>query len=97
MNRAKMLRALSHGVAELQARFFVSTISLFGPAARGEWRKGTDIGVLVEFKGAPTFDRYMDLKLHLESLFDASVALLTIDAVKPRMWPAIERSLIHVA
>ena len=47
----------------------------------GEWRKGADIGVLVEFTGAPTFDRYMDLKVYLESLFDASVALLTIDAV----------------
>jgi uncharacterized protein len=92
-----MLRTLSHGVAELEARFSVKTISLFGPAARGEWRKGTDIGVLVEFTGAPTFDRYMDLKLHLESLFGASVGLLTIDAVKPRMWPAIERSLIHVS
>jgi predicted nucleotidyltransferase len=97
MNRAKMLRTLSHSVAELEARFSVKTISLFGPAARGEWRKGTDIGVLVEFTGAPTFDRYMDLQVYLESLFGASVALLTIDAVKPRMWPAIERSLIHVA
>jgi predicted nucleotidyltransferase len=92
-----MLRTLSHSVVELEGQFSVKTISLFGPAARGEWRKGTDIGVLVEFAGAPTFDRYMDLKLYLENLFGAPVALLTMDAVKPRMWPAIERSLIHVA
>jgi len=92
-----MLRTLSHSVAELEAKFSVRTVSLFGPAARGEWRKGADIGVLVEFAGVPTFDRYMDLQLYLESLFGESVALLTIDAVKPRMWPAIERSLIHVA
>ena len=92
-----MLRTLSRSVAELETRFSVRTISLFGPAARGEWRRGTDVGVLVEFTDAPTFDRYMDLKLYLESLFGASVGLLTTDAVKPRMWPAIERSLIHVA
>jgi predicted nucleotidyltransferase len=97
MNRAKILRTLSRNVDEIGPRFAVKAISLFGPAARGQWRKGTDIGVLVEFDGAPTFDRYMDLKLHLEGLFGASVGLLTMDAVKPRMWPAIERSLINVA
>ena len=59
--------------------------------------KGSDIDVLVEFAGAPTFDRYMDLKFFLESLFGISVDLVTVDAVKPRMWPAIERSLINVA
>ena len=97
MNRAKILRTLSRNVDEIAGRFSVKAISLFGPAARGEWRKGTDVGVLVEFAGAPTFDRYMYLKLHLEGLIGESVGLLTTDAVKPRMWPAIERSLINVA
>jgi uncharacterized protein len=97
MNRAKILRMLSRNVDEIGGRFSVKAISLFGPAARGEWRRGTDIGVLVEFASAPTFDRYMDLKLYLEGLFGASVGLLTVDAIKPRMWPAIERSLINVA
>lgn len=97
MNRAKILRTLSHNVDEIGTRYSVKAISLFGPAARGKWRRGTDIGVLVEFDGAPTFDGYMDLKLYLEALFGASVGLLTMDAVKPRLWPAIERNLINVA
>jgi predicted nucleotidyltransferase len=97
MNRAKILRALSRHVAEIEGQFQVKALSLFGPAARDELRKGTDIDVLVEFDGAVTFDRYMDLKLYLEGLMGSRVDLVTVDAVKPRMWPAIESSLIHVA
>jgi uncharacterized protein len=97
MNRAKILRALSQHADQIEGRFEVKALSLFGPAARDEWRKGADVDVLVEFAGLPTFDRYMDLKLYLESLVGAPVGLLTLDAVKPRMWPSIERSLIHVA
>jgi predicted nucleotidyltransferase len=97
MNRAKILRALSSNVEPIEKQFGVKTISLFGPAARDEWRKGAEIDVLVEFTGIPTFDRYMDLKLFLEKLFGASVALLSVDAVKPRMWPTIERGLINVS
>jgi predicted nucleotidyltransferase len=97
MNRAKILRALSRHVDQLEGQFQVKALSLFGPAARDEWRKGTDVDVLVEFAGVPTFDVYMDLKLYLEDLVGAPVGLLTRDAVKPRMWPVIERSLIHVA
>ena len=97
MNRAKILRALSQHVDQIEGRFRVKALSLFGPAARDEWRKGTDIYVLVEFAGPPTFDSYMDLKLYLEDVVGAPVGLLTLDAVKPRMWASIERSLIHVS
>jgi uncharacterized protein len=97
MNRAKILRTLSRHVGQIEGQFQVKALSLFGPAARDQLRKGTDIDVLVEFDGAVTFDRYMDLKLYLEDLIGSPVDLVTVDAVKPRMWPAIESSLIHVA
>lgn len=97
MNRAQILRALSQHVGQIEGQFQVRTLSLFGPAARDEWRKGAEIDVLVEFAGTPTFDSYMGLQLYLEELVGAPVGLLTLDAVKPRMWVTIERSLIHVA
>ena len=96
MNRAKILGRLSRNFDQIEGRFSVKALSLFGSAARDEHGKG-DIDVLVEFAGAPTFDRYMDLKFFLENLCGASVDLVTVDAVKPRMWPLIERSLINVA
>jgi uncharacterized protein len=97
MNRAKILGRLSRNFDQIEGRFSVKALSLFGSAARDEHGKGGGIDVLVEFAGAPTFDRYMDLKFFLENLCGSSVDLVTVDAVKPRMWPLIERSLINVA
>lgn len=97
MNRARILGALSRSMLEIEGEFSVKALSLFGPAARDERRKGREIDVLVEFDGPVSFDRYMDLKVYLERLCGAPVDLVTVDAVKPRMWPAIERSRINVA
>ncbi len=97
MNRAKILGRLSRSIEELEGRFSVKALSLFGSAARDELGKGSDIDVLVEFAGGPTFDRYMDLKYFLENLFGKSVDLVTVDAVNPRMRAHIERNLINVA
>lgn len=88
---------LSRSIDELEGRFSVKALSLFGSAARDELGKGSDIDVLVEFAGAATFDRYMDLKFFLEDLFGKSVDLVTVDAVNPRMRAHIERNLINVA
>lgn len=97
MTRAKILGRLSRSIDELEGRFSVKALSLFGSAARDELGKGSDIDVLVEFAGGPTFDRYMDLKFFLEGLFGKTVDLVTVDAVNPRMRAHIERSLINVA
>ena len=97
MNRAKILGQLSRNIDALERRFSVKALSLFGSAARDELSKSSDIDVLVEFAGGPTFDRYMDLKFFLEGLFGKSVDLVTVDAVNPRMRAHIERNLINVA
>ncbi|HEV7716041.1 MAG TPA: nucleotidyltransferase family protein [Steroidobacteraceae bacterium] len=97
MHRAKILGSLTRNLDQIEKRYSVKALSLFGSAARDEMRKGSDIDVLVEFSGAATFDRYMDLKFYLEGLFGVSVDLVTVDAVKPRMRPLIERNLINVS
>jgi len=97
MNRAKILGKLSRNMSQIETRFSVKSLAVFGPAARDEMRKGGDIDVLVEFACTPTFDIYMDLKFYLEGLFDAPVDLVTTDAVKPRMRALIDANRINVA
>lgn len=53
--------------------------------------------LLVAFEGLPTFDRYMGLKLFLEDLLGRRVDLVTEDALRPELRPAIEREAIRVA
>jgi predicted nucleotidyltransferase len=97
MTRDHVLSALHGHLHEIQARFGVKRLTLFGSAARDDMRSGSDVDVLVQFEGRPTFDGYMDLKAYLEDLLGASVDLVTEKALKPRMRPIVEKDMVHVA
>jgi uncharacterized protein len=96
MNRDQMLAVLRRHRPEIEQRFAIKHLSVFGSAARDELRADSDIDVLVEFQGKATFDGYMDLKFYLETLLGRNVDLVTRDAVKPRMRSMIEQEAIHV-
>ena len=64
-SKEELLTLLEARKSEMQRRFGVTSIGLFGSQSRGDARPGSDVDVLVAF-GQPTFDRYMDLKFFLE-------------------------------
>jgi uncharacterized protein len=97
MNREQVLSMLNQHRDEIQRRFAVKHLSLFGSAARDQLHAGSDIDVLVEFEGPPTFDGYMNLKDFLETLFATEVDLATDEMIKPRLRRHIEKDLLHVA
>ncbi|NOH04596.1 MAG: nucleotidyltransferase family protein [Chloroflexi bacterium] len=96
MSRKSVIARIRRRRAHLE-KLGVKSLSLFGSVARGEDRPGSDVDILVEFKGRATFDRYMDTKFYLEELLGCNVDLVTPKAIKPRMKPYIMRELIHVA
>ncbi|MCQ3938159.1 MAG: DNA polymerase subunit beta [Chloroflexi bacterium] len=96
MNRKSVIVRIRRRRAHLE-KLGVKSLSLFGSVARGEDRPGSDVDILVEFKGRATFDRYMDTKFYLEELLGCKVDLVTPKAIKPRMKPYIMRELVHVA
>jgi hypothetical protein len=79
------------------ARLHVRALALFGSIARDEARPDSDIDLLVEFDGEPSFDRFMDLKFFLEDLLKRKVDLVTRAGLKPRMRRIVEREAMHVA
>lgn len=97
MTRDQVLSTLHGHLPEIRSRFGVKRLTLFGSAARDEMRSGSDVDVLVQFEGPPTFDGYMDLKAYLENLLGTSVDLVTEEALKPRMRPIVEKDRVHVA
>jgi predicted nucleotidyltransferase len=70
---------------------------VFGSTVRHDADEPGDVDVLVEFEDAATFDRYMDLKFHLEDMLGRPVDLVTPAALKPRLRPTIEREAVRVA
>ncbi len=75
----------------------VESLKLFGSAARNTSRAGSDADFLVRFSGTPTFDRFMDLKFHLEDVLGVSVDLVTEDALRPEMRQSVEKDALLVA
>ena len=57
----------------------------------------SDVDVLVDFDGDPTFDDYVGLTMFLEELLGRHVDVLTQDGIKPRARAAIEGDLVRVA
>ncbi|MDB4949442.1 MAG: polymerase, beta domain protein region [Gemmatimonadetes bacterium] len=96
MTRDEAVRIISARLGELQ-RFHVESLSLFGSVARDEAAPGSDVDVLVQFRGPATFDRYMGLLEYLEERLGAEVDLVTTTGLRERARENVERELIRVA
>ncbi len=80
----------------LRRRFGIKSLGVFGSWARGEATAGSDLDLLVEFD-TPSFDRYMDLKFHLEDLLEVRVDLVLKGSLKPALRDRILREVREVA
>lgn len=96
MNKQYALELLSRSKPELQARFGVTRLALFGSTARDTATSSSDVDVLVAFDGPATSKRYFGVQFYLEDLFGCSVDLVTEKAQRPELRPCIEQELINV-
>lgn len=97
MDRVMIVELLRSDLPELEERYAVQRLSLFGSAARDELRPDSDIDVLVAFEGQATYERYVGLRDHLEQMFGRRVDLVTERGLKPRARRAVEKDLVRVA
>jgi uncharacterized protein len=97
MGRDEAITALRRFLPTLRRDFGVLRVALFGSTARGDARPDSDLDLLVEFAGGPTFDSFMGLKFFLEDNLGRKVDLVTPDSLKPRMRPVVEREAVDVA
>ncbi|MDP3025493.1 MAG: nucleotidyltransferase family protein [candidate division Zixibacteria bacterium] len=80
---------------ELEQRFKVKTIAIFGSYARGEQTKESDVDVLVEFSGPVGF-LFIHLADYLEEILGVKVDLITPEAIKPNRRKYIMEDLTYV-
>ncbi|MFP4533472.1 MAG: nucleotidyltransferase family protein [Desulfobacterales bacterium] len=79
---------------ELEERFSVRRIGLFGSFVHGADNGGSDVDIFVEL-GQPTFDHYMDLKFFLEDSLGRPVDLVLADSLKPRLKSVISNEIAY--
>ncbi len=96
MNKKRALELLTRSKPELQARFQVTSLALFGSTARDTATSDSDIDVLVAFDGPATSKRYFGVQFYLEDLLGCPVDLVTEKALRPELRPYIEREQVSV-
>ncbi len=95
MTRDTALALLNEHRAELAA-FGLRRLALFGSVARDEAGPNSDVDVLVEFEGEPTFKRYAGLYDRLEDILLCSVDLVTSDSLRIPLHASVERDACDV-
>jgi uncharacterized protein len=96
MRRADLLTLLRQHKPELQRRFGVQTLALFGSQAREQANEGSDIDLLVAFEGPASSAQYFGAQFYLEDLLGHPVDLVSDKALRPQLRPFVERDAIHV-
>lgn len=96
MDRQRALELLSLSKSELQTRFGVTRLALFGSTARDTATSDSDIDVLVAFNGPATSKRYFGVQFYLEDLLGRPVHLVTEKALRPELRPNVEQDLVTI-
>jgi hypothetical protein len=95
LKKDEILNFLKQHKQDIETRFSVKRIGLFGSVLRDSASDKSDVDILVELTN-PTFDHYMDLKFFLEDQLGHPVDLVLIDSLKPRLKPIITSEAAYV-
>jgi len=97
MDKIETLKMLSANLGEIQQRFDVERLSLFGSVAKGEAGVNSDIDILISYKTTPGIFAFLELKDYLEQKMSCPVDLVTENGLKKHMREQIMREAIHVS
>ncbi|OGS19587.1 MAG: hypothetical protein A2219_07295 [Elusimicrobia bacterium RIFOXYA2_FULL_50_26] len=86
---------LSQFKPELETRYKVARIGIFGSYARNEQNEKSDIDIIVDFK-EPIGLKFIDLAEFLENTLKMKVDLVSGRAIKSNRWYHIRKELIYV-
>lgn len=96
LKKQRILKLLIRSKPELEARFGVKRLALFGSVARDAAAEGSDIDILVAFDGPATSKRFFGVQFYLEDMLGCPVDLVTEKALRPELRPYIERERVNV-
>lgn len=93
---AQILKILKDKKQELEKKYLISELALFGSYARGDYHANSDIDILVDFNGRIDGFDFIRLAHELEDSFNYKIDLVSRSAIKPGYLPYVEKNIIHV-
>ena len=91
----KILHILRLHKAELQKRYPVGALGVFGSYARGEATENSDIDIAIEING-PMGLSFVALATEIEELFGTKVDVVPKRSIKSDYLPSVERDIVYV-
>jgi len=91
-------RLLKKYEREMEEKYGVRKIGVFGSYVREEQKKGSDIDILVEFYPQAEMDliKFVELEEYLSDLLGIKVDLVMKSALKPRIGKRILKEVVYI-
>lgn len=96
LSKEKIIDFLKERKGELQERFGVTKIGLFGSFSRNSENKSSDIDIAVELESENKFRTFFELKYYLEENFARQVDLGIESTLKKEIKESISKDIIYV-
>ncbi|HYG62738.1 MAG TPA: nucleotidyltransferase family protein [Thermoanaerobaculia bacterium] len=87
---------LRQHMPELEKRFRVRSLGVFGSYVHRQQKPGSDLDLLVSFEELPSLFGFLALENYLSDLLGLKVDLVMADALKPRIGARILREVVPV-
>jgi uncharacterized protein len=92
----RAIEELRQRLPDLEKRYKVKSLGVFGSYVRGEQHPGSDLDLLVEFHDPPGLLKFIELEYYISDLLGMKVDLVMKDALKPAIGKRILREVIAV-
>ena len=92
---AEIKKQLQQLKPELENKFHVNTIGLFGSVVRDDFTSKSDVDIIVDFK-KPIGIEFIDLANYLESRLRLKVDMVSKNGIKEKYFKAIEKEIVYV-
>lgn len=91
----KILATLRKYQPELQRKYPISRLGVFGSYARGDATEASDIDIAVDIIG-PMGLNFIEMADEIEGLFGIKVDVVPKRAIKPGYLPYVEKDIVYV-
>ena len=92
----EFLDALRQVKPDLESRYQVEQLAIFGSVVKGRSRTDSDLDILVSFRKPPSLLQFVQLENELSDRLGVKVDLVMREALKPRIGERILREIVPV-
>ena len=92
---ASIKQILTQLKPELQQKYAVNSIGLFGSIVRDDFTDNSDVDIIVDFS-APIGVEFIDLANYIEYILRRKVDLVSKNGIKEKYYKAIKNEIVYV-